>query len=182
MKYYTLIPILIGISLLFATTPSQLPYPIIIKAIAIIYPTKNNDASGVVFLAQQSDGLHITARIKGLTPGNHGFHIHEFGNCACDDAVCAGTHFNPTQKHHGSPHDSECHIGDLGNILADEKGEGTYDHTNKHATLNGPHSIIGRTIIIHAQEDDFKTQPTGNSGSRIGCGVIGIASDDAAFN
>lgn len=147
----------------------------ITHASALMYPTKGNTAAGVVKFTTQPDGLHITAHITGLTPGKHGFHIHEFGNCACDDALCAGDHFNPTHTAHGGPHSDIRHVGDFGNIIADEKGIGVYEAVDTHATLNGPTSIIGRTVIIHAQEDDLTSQPSGNAGARISCGVVGIA-------
>jgi Cu-Zn family superoxide dismutase len=143
-------------------------------AIAVVNPTKGNTATGVVTFSQEKDGLHISAKISGLTPGKHGFHIHEFGNCACDDAVCTGGHFNPTNQEHNAPDALHRHIGDLGNILADAQGNATYEYIDKQTSLNGPDSIVGRAVIIHAQEDDFKTQPTGNAGARIGAGVIGI--------
>lgn len=147
----------------------------ITHARAVVYPTQGNQVSGTIYFVEEEKGLHITAELTGLTPGKHGFHVHEFGVCNCVDAVCAGDHFNPTQSKHGSPDDTERHVGDFGNIIADENGSATYDRIDTHATLNGPHSIIGRTLIIHAQEDDGITQPTGNAGARIGCGVVGIA-------
>ncbi len=150
-------------------------YKSITKAVAVIHPTKGNVTSGVVTFAQQKDGVLITAHLTGLTPGKHGFHIHEFGDCACDDAVCAGSHYNPTHNKHGSPTAQDRHVGDFGNVHADVDGKGTYEYIDKVIRLNGPHSIIGRAVIIHAKEDDFTTQPTGNAGARLGCGVIGIA-------
>lgn len=149
-------------------------YNSITTATAVIYPTKGNITTGVVTFVQKNDGLHISAKISGLTPGNHGFHVHEFGNCACDDAVCTGAHFNPTNQEHNAPDAHNRHVGDLGNILADAQGNAVYEYVDKQTKLNGPHSILGRAVIIHAQEDDFKTQPTGNAGARVGCGVIGI--------
>lgn len=146
-----------------------------IKAIAIISPTKGNAASGIAKFSQEKDGLHIFVKMTGLTPGLHGFHVHEFGNCACDDAVCAGSHYNPTNQKHGGPTDSNRHLGDFGNISADENGNAEYELVDTIATLNGPHSIIGRSVIVHADPDDFVTQSTGNSGARIAAGVIGIA-------
>src|SRR5947209_5267561 len=101
-------------------------YHTVTHATAIMYPTKGNSASGLVTLVEQSDGLHITAHIQGLTPGLHGFHVHEFGNCACDDAKCAGEHYNPTKQPHGGPNSVARHVGDFGNIVADEQGNGTY--------------------------------------------------------
>lgn len=150
-------------------------YPAVTKATAVIVPTKGNVVHGVVTFTQEPQGLHIVAKLENLTPGKHGFHIHEFGNCACPDAVCAGDHFNPTGSKHGGPDSKERHVGDFGNIVADESGVGTYDAIDTHATLNGPHSIVGRTVIIHAGEDDLTSQPSGNAGARIGCGVVGIS-------
>ncbi len=144
-------------------------------ATAVIHPTQGNNTQGLVIFTQDAAGLHIEAQLTNLTPGDHAFHIHEFGDCACDDAVCAGGHFNPTNKMHGGPESNNRHVGDLGNITANEHGNGSYSHLDKEATLNGPHSIIGRSVIIHAQADDFTSQPTGNAGARVGCGVIGIA-------
>lgn len=147
----------------------------ITKAIAVIQPTKGNTASGIVEFTKEKDGLHVTATITGLKPGRHGFHIHEFGNCACDDGTCAGAHYNPMHKDHGKPTDADRHVGDLGNIVADETGTAKYDYVDEGSSLNGPKSIIGRTMIVHEKEDDFTTQPSGNAGARLGCGVIGIA-------
>jgi len=177
IKHALIIISALVVSLLIGSTYYYLSpfFPQVTVATAVIHPTKGNDIAGVVTFIQQADGLHITARITGLTPGKHGFHVHEFGNCACDDGICAGDHYNPTHKPHGSPESTQCHVGDFGNIIADENGVGAYEQVNTHATINGPFSLIGRTVIIHAQEDDLTTQPSGNSGARIGCGVIGIA-------
>jgi superoxide dismutase, Cu-Zn family len=142
---------------------------------AIVYPTKGNTTQGTVSFVTEKAGLHITAQLTGLTPGVHGFHIHEFGNCACDDGKCAGDHFNPTNQPHGAPDAKSRHVGDLGNIIADALGNATYDYVDAHATLHGPTSIIGRSVIVHADADDFVTQPSGNAGARVGCGVIGVA-------
>lgn len=150
-------------------------YPTITHASALIYPTKGNTISGTATFSQENDGLHIRAHITGLTPGEHGFHIHEFGNCNCDDAVCAGDHFNPAHRNHGGPEAADRHVGDMGNLVANEEGVAEYNFVDTYATLNGPHSIIGRTVIIHAQPDDYQTQPSGNARARIGCGVVGIA-------
>jgi Cu-Zn family superoxide dismutase len=113
--------------------------------------------------------------VTGLTPGAHGFHVHEFGDCSMADGTCAGAHFNPTGAPHGGPDDARRHAGDLGNVKADESGKAIYKRVDKMLALNGPSSIIGRSIIVHAAPDDLKTQPSGNAGARVGCGVIGIA-------
>jgi Cu-Zn family superoxide dismutase len=130
---------------------------------------------GKVTFMQTLDGVKVTAELTGLTPGEHGFHVHDFGDCSMMDGTCAGGHFNPTGAPHGGPDSAERHVGDLGNIKADSSGTATYDRVDKLITLSGPHSIIGRSIIVHADPDDLTTQPTGNAGARIGCGVIGIA-------
>jgi Cu-Zn family superoxide dismutase len=145
------------------------------NARAVIHPTKNNTVTGVVTLTQETNGVRIVADLSNLTPGKHGFHIHEFGDCACDDAMCAGGHYNPHNMPHGGPHDAQRHIGDLGNIEADVQGNVHLDYMDSMSTLNGPYSLIGRTIIIHEKADDFVTQPTGDAGARLGCGVIGMA-------
>ena len=181
MKHPTLcIAALLGVSLLSLWLGAELYhlspfYMRVNKAEAIIHPTKGNQVSGTVRFEHKKDGLHISAVVNGLTPGKHGFHIHEWGDCSCEDASCAGAHFNPTNQPHAGPTESERHVGDLGNIVANENGVGTYKFVDTDATLNGRNSIIGRSVIVHADPDDLKTQPSGNAGARIGCGVIGIA-------
>lgn len=150
-------------------------HPRINHAVAVVIPTKGNVARGVVKFTEQKDGVAISAKIIGLTPGEHGFHIHEFGNCACDDAVCTGDHFNPTNQPHGGPDSAKRHVGDLGNLVADAQGNAIYERVDQQIKLNGPHSIIGRAVLVHANKDDFVSQPTGNAGARIGAGVVGIA-------
>ncbi len=145
------------------------------SACAVMYPTKDNKVTGVVKFTQLKKGIHIVATFHGLTPGKHGFHVHEYGECTSDDGMCTGGHFNPTNAPHGAPTDSNVHVGDFGNIIADADGNAQYNEINYHITLHGPHSIIGRGLIVHADPDDLHTQPTGNSGKRIGCGVIGIS-------
>lgn len=149
------------------------------SAAAIIYPTPSNQVTGSVKFTQEKHGIHITATIHGLTPGKHGFHIHKYGDCGGQNGTCAGDHFNPTNAPHGSPSNTHVHAGDLGNVVADEHGTAIYDEINHHITLSGPHSIIGRSVIVHQDEDDLHSQPTGNSGNRIGCGVIGISKEHA---
>lgn len=149
-------------------------YKPITAAVAVIYPTKNNKVRGIVNFEKIHSAVKITAKLKGLTPGEHGFHIHQSGDCSCADAECAGDHYNPTSLPHGSPDDKKRHIGDLGNITADQDGNATYSRFDKQIKLDGPHSIIGRSVLVHAHKDDFVSQPSGNAGKRIGCGVIGI--------
>lgn len=142
-----------------------------LQAVAHIKPFKENQIRGKVVFKKVKDGVKITANIEGLTPGKHGFHVHEFGDCGVDGST-AGAHFNPTHRQHGGPDSPDRHVGDLGNLVADEKGYAHYERVDKVITLEGENSIIGRSIIIHADEDDYKTQPAGASGAKIACGVI----------
>ncbi len=144
------------------------------KAIAVIHPTKNNNVTGTVTFTKEHNGTHIHAELKNLSPGKHGFHIHELGDCSCDDGMCTKGHFNPTNQPHGGKNSEQRHVGDMGNVSADQNGNAVLDYIDTRIKINGPYGIIGRSIIVHADEDDLLSQPTGNSGARIGCGVIGI--------
>ena len=144
-------------------------------AVAVVHALGDNKVKGKVTFTQKDGGVEILAELTGLTPGEHGFHVHEFGDCSMADGKCAGGHFNPTGVPHGGPDSEKRHVGDLGNIKADEDGKATYKRLDTMITLNGPHSVIGRSVIVHAKADDMKTQPTGDAGDRVGCGTIGIA-------
>jgi Cu-Zn family superoxide dismutase len=147
----------------------------IAKAIAVLNPTQNNKVTGTVTFSKVEPGVKVVADIKGLTPGTHGFHIHQFGDCSAPSADSAGGHYNPAGKPHGAPENQERHAGDLGNLVADSSGKAYLERTDTVIAINGPNSVIGRGIIIHEASDDMTTQPTGNAGTRIACGVIGIA-------
>ncbi len=145
------------------------------KAVAVLHPTQNHSVTGTVHFVQDGDGVHITASVDGLSPGKHGFHIHELGDCSAPDGTSAGGHYNPQGYPHAGPDAAKRHVGDLGNLDADSAGHATYDRVDRHVALDGSHAVIGRAVIVHAGEDDFTSQPTGNAGSRVACGVIGIA-------
>jgi len=145
------------------------------RAIALVTPTKGNSVQGIVTFEKTDKGVHVVANLTGLTPGKHGFHIHEFGDITSDDGSSAGGHFNPMGMPHSMPMSEKRHAGDMGNIEADENGNAHLDYIDTVMQLNGEYSIIGHAVIIHEKEDDFKSQPTGNAGARIGKGVIGIA-------
>jgi Cu-Zn family superoxide dismutase len=145
------------------------------RAITVVTATKGNSVHGVVTFEKVDKGIHVIANLTGLTPGKHGFHVHEFGDISSDDGSSAGGHFNPSGMPHSMPMSEKRHAGDMGNIEADEKGNAHLDYIDPVMKLNGNHSIIGHAVIVHEKEDDFKTQPTGNAGARIGYGVIGIA-------
>jgi Cu-Zn family superoxide dismutase len=147
----------------------------LLSAVCILYPTEGNETTGIVKFTQTSEGIKIVADVKGLTSGKHGFHIHEFGDCSRLDGKSAGGHFNPDNKKHGAPDGSERHVGDLGNLEADKDGKAHYERIDNLISFTGLNSIIGMAIIVHAGEDDLTSQPTGNAGARLACGVIGTA-------
>jgi len=149
--------------------------PEITKAIAVLHPTKMNNVSGTIIFTKEDNGIRIIADISGLSQGKYGFHIHEFGDCSADDATSAGGHFNPESVNHGGPDAPIRHVGDLGNIEVGADSSGQYDRVDTVITFSGLHSIIGRSVVVHEGEDDLTSQPTGNAGARLGCGVIGIA-------
>ena len=171
-KFMITIVILSAISLLSCT-----PGSVVTGAAARIIPTSGNDASGIVTFQQEGNMVTITGEITGLAPGNHGFHIHEKGDMTEMDGTSAGGHYNPLEVDHGRPSDRIRHIGDLGNITADNNGRAVIDKTDTVIRLNGIYSIIGRAVVVHADPDDF-SQPTGNAGPRVGFGVIGIVTEE----
>ncbi len=149
--------------------------PATTKAVAVLVPTAGSDVSGVVMFEKVDGGVRVTGEIKGLTPGKHGFHIHEYGDCSAEDGTSAGGHFNPTDMPHAMPSAEKRHVGDLGNIGAGDAGTVQLDFVDPVLMLNGPTSILGRGVIVHEKEDDLTTQPTGAAGARVACGVIGVA-------
>lgn len=147
-----------------------------LKAVAVLHPTQGNKVSGTVTFTEVADGVQVHAEITGLTPGNHGFHVHEFGDCTATDGSSAGAHFNPTNQPHAGPDADARHVGDMGNIETDASGMAKLDYLDHSMSLsNDDRSIIGRSVVVHAKADDLKSQPAGDSGARIACGVIGRA-------
>ncbi len=145
---------------------------------AKLAPTRDHHVEGVVNFLQKGDKVVIDAKITGLTPGLHGFHIHEKGDCSAADASSAGGHFNPHRGEHGSASGADRHGGDLGNLLADHTGTASYKTEISGITLGtGEDSIIGRAVVIHAEVDDLFSQPSGNSGARVACGLISLSPD-----
>lgn len=144
-------------------------------AVCVIMPVDNNGVGGVLHFVQKGKNVRITGEVTGLAPGDHGFHVHEFGDVSDLEAgKSAGGHYNPEGAMHGKPSDADRHVGDLGNITANDEGVAKVDITDSVISLRGPQSVIGRSIMVHADPDDFG-QPTGNAGARVGFGVIGIA-------
>ena len=147
-------------------------------ATAALAPTKGNQVSGTVSFMQRGSAVLVEAKVTGLSPGLHGFHIHERGNCTAPDASSAGGHFNPGNMAHGGPTGTLRHGGDLGNLEANSSGVATYKAEVTGISLGtGDDSIIGRAVIVHEKGDDLATQPTGNSGARVACGLISKSPD-----
>ncbi|KAL2511190.1 Superoxide dismutase [Cu-Zn] 2 [Abeliophyllum distichum] len=148
------------------------------KAVAVLKGTSN--VEGVVILTQEADGpTNVNVRVTGLTPGKHGFHLHEFGDTT-NGCISTGPHFNPNGKTHGAPEDEVRHAGDLGNIVADTNGVAEATIVDNQIPLSGPHSVVGRAFVVHELEDDLGkgghelSLSTGNAGGRLACGVVGL--------
>ncbi|MYM28653.1 superoxide dismutase family protein [Duganella sp. CY15W] len=143
---------------------------------AELKPTQGNNVSGTVRFAQQDGKLTIDADVKGLTPGVHGFHLHEKGDCSAPDGTSAGGHFNPGSQQHGDPAHAMHHGGDFGNLTADASGNAKLHLVVPTSQISldagAAGNVVGRGLIVHADADDFMTQPTGNSGKRLACGVV----------
>jgi len=145
------------------------------RAVAVLQPAAAGKVGGTIWFEPAGGGVKVKARVTGLTPGTHGFHVHEFGDCSAADFTSAGGHFNPMTQPHGAPKAAARHVGDLGNIEAGADGVATLDWTDSQLAFDGHHGVVGRAVIVHAKADDLKTQPTGDAGGRLACGVIGIA-------
>lgn len=147
-----------------------------VKAVCVV----NGDVKGAIYFEQSGqDAVKVSGEISGLNAGKHGFHVHEFGDNT-NGCMSAGAHFNPKGVEHGGPDAATRHVGDLGNVVAGADGKAAVNITDKMITLSGSNSIIGRTLVVHADEDDLGqgghelSKTTGNAGARVGCGVIGI--------
>lgn len=143
-------------------------------AVAELQPTRGSKAAGTVHFYQLEDKVRVVAKVSGLAPGReHGFHIHEAGDCGSGDGMSAKGHFNPGRMPHGHFSAAERHAGDLPALKADQGGaSGLQVDLDQMTVTPGPASIVGRGLIVHADPDDYRTQPTGNSGARIACAVI----------
>jgi Cu-Zn family superoxide dismutase len=144
------------------------------QAVAKLQSTKGNSVTGTVTFTQRGDKVVVVADVSGLKPGaEHGFHIHEKGDCSSGDGMSTGGHFNPFGKPHGHHGQGERHAGDLPSLKADAAGNARVEATLDVITVGpGPASVVGRGMIVHRDPDDYKTQPTGNAGPRTACAVI----------
>jgi Cu-Zn family superoxide dismutase len=171
MKKLVLVSIAILIvATLFASCASMSKGP---SASAILNPTSGSTANGTVMFVQKADGsVDVTAHLTGVPPGIHGFHVHDKGDCG-DNGNAAGGHFNPMATAHGAPNLDPHHAGDFGNVTANAQGVvDTKFNTHSITVAPGPMSVVGHAVILHANPDDLVTQPSGNAGPRIACGVV----------
>jgi Cu-Zn family superoxide dismutase len=141
---------------------------------ATIEPKSGSNVRGrAVFTQLPSGEVTTEVWIENATPGMHGLHLHEKGDCSAPDASSAGAHFNAAGNPHAGPADAARHNGDLGNIEIGPDGKGRLDVVSTLLTVGpGPNSVVGKSVVFHEKADDFTTQPTGNAGGRLGCGVI----------
>jgi Cu-Zn family superoxide dismutase len=144
------------------------------KTLAVDFAAKSGSKLvGKATLTESGTGVKLVVEIEGVTPGDHGAHVHETADCSAADAKSAGSHYNPDKHDHGLPEAKARHLGDLGNIVAGKDGKGKLEIVIPDANLkaNDPHSFLGRSIIVHEKKDDGG-QPVGNAGGRIGCAAI----------
>ncbi|XP_050282057.1 superoxide dismutase [Cu-Zn], chloroplastic [Quercus robur] len=170
-------------SLTLSVSAATAPKPLTVvaatkKAVAVLKGT--SAVEGVVTLTQEDDGpTTVKVRVTGLTPGPHGFHLHEFGDTT-NGCISTGAHFNPKNLTHGAPEDEVRHAGDLGNIIANVDGVAEATIIDKQIPLTGPNAVVGRALVVHELEDDLGkgghelSLTTGNAGGRLACGVVGL--------
>jgi Cu-Zn family superoxide dismutase len=177
---FLVLPLLALASPLVLAADAPPPSPVgaaVTDAIAIVAPTQGQQVRGTLRLRHDGQAVRVSGELTGLTPNaKHGFHVHEFGDCSAPDGASAGAHFAPEGHPHGAPDPGAHHAGDLGNVQADAEGKAKVDVKVPGLTLaTGDRALIGRSLIVHAQPDDLTSQPSGNAGARVGCGVIGVA-------
>ncbi len=144
------------------------------KASAIINPSSGSEVSGTATFTQTGQNVMVRIEVENVSPGEHGVHIHQYGDCSAPDGTSAGGHWNPTNVAHGKWSEGEFHLGDIGNIMVGEDGTGSIELvTDLWEIGTGTDvDVVGKGIIVHTGPDDFVSQPSGNAGARIGCGVI----------
>jgi Cu-Zn family superoxide dismutase len=168
MKKSVLLSIILVVGLVGCASMSKGP-----QATATLSPTSGSTASGVVHFTELKDGsVEVHATLTGVPPGVHGFHVHDKGDCG-DNGNAAGGHFNPGATPHAAPDVDPHHAGDFGNVTADASGKVDTHFVTRSVTVSaGPNSAVGHAVILHGNPDDLTTQPSGNAGPRIACGIV----------
>ncbi len=167
MKIYKFIPLAVIPLIILVSCKQQNQ-----KAEATLESKSGSNVKGKVTFTKEGDMIKVVADIEGLPPGQHGFHIHEKGDCSAPDGTSAGGHFNPMSEPHAGHDAPQRHVGDMGNITADASGKAHIELTDTMMSFEGNNSIIGKSVIVHEKADDLTSQPSGNAGARIACGVI----------
>lgn len=158
-----------------SSTPSVAAQAATAVASVALVSRSDSDVTGELSFARSSHGVHVTGQLRGLEPGSiHGFHIHEDGNCSAPDASSADGHFNPGHEPHGHPATPPHHAGDIPNQHADANGVANVDEIVEGIEIGTGSEIdvLGRAVIVHAAADDYESQPSGDAGARVACGVI----------
>jgi Cu-Zn family superoxide dismutase len=143
--------------------------PAAIAGTALLEPASGSSVKGEVTFSQDGPRVRATGEITGLKPGRHGLHVHEKGDCSAPDAAGTGGHFNPEARRHGGQASAERPVGDIGNVTANRSGAATVDATLTGVSLA---SLMGKSLVVHAQPDDEKATRASNSTGRIACGVV----------
>ena len=183
-KAFSLIILLLSVGFVAycASTPDvasetiEEPQPprVVATALADLFPTEGTETNGSATFEQTNGRVKIVVEVHALAPGKHGIHIHE-GDCSQSDASSAGAHLNPGNTQHGAPDSPTHHAGDLGNIEADAQGDASFQMTVDFISLlEGPNSVIGKAVVVEAEEDDF--DPARSDGVRLVCGVVELTS------
>ena len=145
-----------------------------LRATGVAQPNPAQPVAGKLSFAQTTEGVRVKGRVTGLKPNSpHAFHVHEKGDCSAPDAASAGGHFNPTGQPHGAFNAPQHHMGDMPSLNADASGTAQIDFVSREFVLEGPNTIVGKAVIVHRDPDDVNSQPAGNAGPRLACGVIG---------
>lgn len=162
------------VALLAAACASTPAAPEGAQARATIESRSGSSVTGTAtFTERSTGGVKVVVHIENATPGTHGLHVHENGDCSDAEAKLAGGHFNPGGMPHAGPTEMKRHAGDLGNIEIKANGKGDLELVTDLLTVRpGPNSVVGKAVVFHEKVDDLKTQPTGDAGGRFGCGVV----------
>ncbi len=157
-----------------AQVTNSSPIEVIAIATSTIGETNESGLSGQAVFTQMGDNIKMVVSLANVSPGEHAVHIHAIGDCSAPDGTSAGGHWNPTGVAHGKWGEGEFHLGDIGNMMVDAQGMGTIELTTNLWEMNtgSDIDIVGKAMVVHAEADDFVSQPSGNAGARIGCGVI----------